>query len=612
MTQVNPYPAANIESKNLEIAGSLVMPIHSHDKDVLLSRLRTSEDRLIELVLYYAEQHNYTKYTSTLKEAWRLSIEKLSQSIVDMLTRSDQIPELGPDEVFHTDPGAQFGVLEAKRHRARGVSLSMFLGLMKYYRQAYIDLLEECSEFDKPNEITLLINRFFDRIELAYCDEWAGSSQEAQIKELSDSNLHLANEKNKYLTLFESLCSPVILCDEHGRVDNYNDAAGRLLLGSNTPGSRYYAEQRNDLVPPALEHELAQVMTENREQLTVEKIYQTPDGERIYDVQIEQMLDVSHKFTGYTLLFSDITERLSWANKLQKVNQKQKQLIGDLNQTREQLVQSEKLAAVGQLASGIAHEINTPIQYIGHNIHFLQDAIKELQRAITVLEQLLVTLENGQTTPQLVAEVRNQLDELEPGYLFDEFPNAINQSLQGVERISTIVSALKFFSGPGSQEKTETDINAAIMSTVHVSTNEWKSHAEITTELDPGLPPIDCVAGEVNQALLNIIINAAEAITDKVLNNRSVEKGKITIRTRQEGGWVVIEVKDTGPGIPDEIKSKVFDPFFTTKEVGKGIGQGLNVVYNTIVTQHRGKIDLQTKLGEGTTFEMRLPVKSLH
>ncbi|MEW8626678.1 MAG: ATP-binding protein [Candidatus Thiodiazotropha sp.] len=583
------------------------MRIEQHDKDVLKEYLRSGEDKLIELILKYAERQHYTKYTPPLKEAWRRSIDGLSQSIIATLEQTDLVPELGPDEDFSADPSTEFGVLEAKRHRARGVKLAMFLGLMKYYRQAYLDLVDEIRGFHQPASIKLLINRFYDRVELAYCNEWACTDSEVQIKELSDSNLHLTNEKNKYLTLFESLSSPVILCDIEGKVDNYNNAAGRLLLGTSTPGSRYYAEQRSDLDPPALQQELARMVVEGNRQLDLEKVYQTPDGEKTYHIQIEQMLDFSHKLSGYTILFNDITERLQWSRQLEQINHKQTLLIEDLNQTRQQLVQSEKMAAVGQLSAGIAHEINTPIQYIGDNTHFLQEACTDLQSLLEGYKTLLAAAKQGQVASGLLSDLEGQLAETEPDYLFEEIPGAINQSLEGVEKIATIVSAMKVFAGPETHEKVETDINLAITSTVNVSTNVWKYHAEIVTELDPQLPTISCIPQELNQALLNIIANAVDAIAAVTGDGEQGGKGRITIRTGVEDDSVLIEVSDTGTGIPEEICSKIFDPFFTTKALGKGIGQGLNVVYHTIVVQHRGTIDVQTEVDEGTTFTIRLP-----
>ncbi len=585
------------------------MRINRHDRDVLIDLLQSSEDRLIELILYYANQEGYTRYTSTLKEAWRLSIEGLSKAIIEVVERSDMVPELSPEEDYANDPATQFGVIEAQRHRGRGVNLSMFLGLMKYYRQSYVDLLTESGGFDYPKSVELLVRRFFDRTELAYCDEWAGTDAEAQIKELSRNNLQLATEKNKYLTLFESLSSPVILCDEDGKVDNYNNAAGRLLLGCDTPGSRYYAEQRNDLEPPGLHHELGKMKHKGLDHWELEKSYTTPEGDRTYGVRIERMLDVSHKFAGYTILFNDISETIQWGAQLAEINREQKQLIEDLNSTRQHLVQSEKMAAIGQLASGVAHEINTPIQYIGENIQFMQEAFGDLIDTTKQHLNLLSAVEGGSVSRDLLAQARSQVEEAELDYLFDEIPVAVKQSLDGVAKVSSIVTAMKDFARPGTNDKVDTDLNGAVVSTLQVSANEWKYHAEIETELDPELPLVPVVPSEINQALLNVIVNAAAAIKECEERTNSRDKGRIKIITRKSGDWVVIEISDSGCGIPREIQSKIFDPFFTTRDVGQGKGQGLTVAYLAIVIKHAGEIALLRSSEEGTVFEIRLPIK---
>jgi signal transduction histidine kinase len=585
------------------------MRINRHDRDVLIDLLSSSEDRLIEFILNYAKKQDYTRYTSTLKEAWRLSIVGLSQALIEVVERSDIVPELSPEEDFSCDSATQFGVKEARRHRARGVNLSMFLGLMKYYRQSYLDLLYESDGFENPGSVDLLIRRFFDRTELAYCEEWAGIDAETQIKGLSRNNLQLANDKNKYLTLFESLSSPVILCDVEGRVDNYNNAAGRLLLDSDIPGSRYYTEQRHDLEPPGLHHELGIMKYKGLDRYELEKRYTTPKGERTYAVRIERMLDVSQKFAGFTILFNDISSTIKWGAQLAEINREQMLLIEELNCTRQYLIQAEKMAAIGQLASGVAHEINTPIQYIGENIQFMGDAFEDLIDTAKAQLKLLSALEGGNIPQAQVAQARSQTEDAELDYLFDEIPVVLRQSMEGVKKVSGIVSAMKDFAQPGKSEKVDTDINKAVMSTLEVSANEWKYHAELETDLDASLPLIPVVPNEINQAILNIIVNAAAAVRDLAQHTASSDKGLIKVVTRQDGDWVVIEISDTGCGIPQEIQSKIFDPFFTTRDVGQGMGQGLTVAYLAIVKKHAGKIVLLNTTDQGTTFEIRLPIK---
>ena len=192
-------------------------------------------------------------------------------------------------------------------------------------------------------------------------------------------------------------------------------------------------------------------------------------------------------------------------------------------------------------------------------------------------------------------------------YLLTDITQAIQQSLQGIERIATIVRAMKEFSHPGNTNKVETDLNHAIKTTVAVARNEWKYVADITFELDPELPRVPCLPGEFNQVVLNLIINAAHAIAD-VVSRGEKKKGTITVSTRQDGDWVEVRVRDTSIGIPEAIRTKIFDPFFTTKEVGKGTGQGLAIVYSVIVDKHQGKIAVETREGHGTTFILRLPL----
>jgi len=192
-------------------------------------------------------------------------------------------------------------------------------------------------------------------------------------------------------------------------------------------------------------------------------------------------------------------------------------------------------------------------------------------------------------------------------YLQEEIPQAIDQSLEGLERIAKIVRSMKEFSHPGMDEKTPIDINQAIETTINVSRNEWKYHADIETDLDPGLPNVSCLPGEINQVLLNLIVNAAHAIVNVV--GESGDKGLIRISTRLDGAWAEIRVSDTGTGIPEEIKQRIFDPFFTTKMVGKGTGQGLAIAYSVVVDKHGGVIDLESEEGKGTTFIISLPLE---
>jgi signal transduction histidine kinase len=199
------------------------------------------------------------------------------------------------------------------------------------------------------------------------------------------------------------------------------------------------------------------------------------------------------------------------------------------------------------------------------------------------------------------------MEQLDVEYLMEEVPKAIQQSLDGIERVAGIVQAMKEFSHPGTEEKTAIDLNRAIQSTITVARNEWKYVAEVVTEFDSCLPMARCLPGEFNQVILNLIINAAQAIAETAQEGDAA-RGTITISTRRDGEWAEIRIGDTGTGIPEAIRSRVFDPFFTTKEVGKGTGQGLAIAHSIVVDKHQGTITFDTETGKGTTFIIRLPL----
>jgi PAS domain S-box-containing protein len=311
-----------------------------------------------------------------------------------------------------------------------------------------------------------------------------------------------------------------------------------------------------------------------------------PDGtEGILGITITPLLDDGGQVAGFVLLASDVTHRKALES---------------------QLRHAQKLESIGQLAAGIAHEINTPTQYVGDNTRFLQDSFTELTAIFHHFKQILAEAAGGPLPTALLEAARTAAEQADLDYLEEEIPLAIAQSLEGIERVSKIVRAMKDFSHPGSTEKVATDLNRAIESTITVSRNEWKYVSEMDTDLEPALPLVPCLPAELNQVILNLITNAAYAIARVVGDDG--KKGTITISTRRDGDWAEIRVADTGTGIPPEVQPKVFDPFFTTKEVGKGTGQGLAISHAVIVDKHGGTIHFETTVGQGTTFVIRLPL----
>lgn len=270
------------------------------------------------------------------------------------------------------------------------------------------------------------------------------------------------------------------------------------------------------------------------------------------------------------------------------------------------LSESRKIAAIGALAAGVAHEINTPTHYIGENLRFLLESFENVEEMLSKYEQLKSAIPgDDRQLASLISDLNETREQIEIDYLSEEIPTAIKQSLEGNQRVADIVQAMKLFTHPGLEEMVPSSINQGIMSTITISRNEWKYIADLATELDPNLPYVTCRPGEINQVILNIIVNAAHAIRGKTQYEK---KGKITVRTLHDEHAVEIRISDNGPGIPPAIRAKVFDPFFTTKEVGEGTGQGLAIAYSVIVEKHRGALTFETSPEQGTTFIIRLPL----
>ncbi|GEM_PF-6807239 len=284
--------------------------------------------------------------------------------------------------------------------------------------------------------------------------------------------------------------------------------------------------------------------------------------------------------------FQDITER--------KLEQEQTLSL------QAQLQQSQKLESIGTLAAGIAHEINTPIQFVSDNASFLGESVNKI---IAVLSRYRHHC-NAHQDSDTYKEMKKLEQEKDIDFLLEEMPKAIEESKQGLSKVSIIVTAMKSFSHVKKTDKQYSDINKAISDTAIITRNEWKYHSELKLQLDEGLPLVMCHIIDIQQVIMNLIINATHAVSEKFA---SKEKGEITIKTFYDDTSVLIQISDNGAGIPEKIKSKVFDQFITTKAVGKGTGQGLSIAYSTIVEVHNGTIRFESTEGKGTTFYITLP-----
>ncbi len=272
-----------------------------------------------------------------------------------------------------------------------------------------------------------------------------------------------------------------------------------------------------------------------------------------------------------------------------------------------ELAQAQRMEAIGQLAAGIAHEINTPTQYIGDNTRFLHNAFQEINPLFNVFHHLLEAAKNHCVTDAMVEEAEASLRGADLDYLTREIPQAIRQSLEGVEHVAHIVGAMKDFSHPNNGQKQAVDLNHLIDGAITICRGEWCCTADLQTDFDPELPLVYCLPTDINRMVMNLVINAAHAVAEA---SRCGDGGKglITVRTRYDHPYVEIRVEDTGVGIPENIRPRVFDMFFTTKEVGQGTGQGLALVHAIVVEKHGGTIRFETEPGRGTTFIVRLPI----
>lgn len=299
-------------------------------------------------------------------------------------------------------------------------------------------------------------------------------------------------------------------------------------------------------------------------------------------------------------------------HELNRERQELEQALADLGKAQVALLQAQKMESIGQLAAGIAHEINTPAQYVSDNLAFVCKAKQVLDHVFDMTFGIVDAARAQGVAPELVAALDAQVKSSKFQYLRKQTPEALQQSLEGVERITKIVGAMKRFSHPSAGEKEPVDLRELVATTITVARNEWKYVAEIETDFADDVPLVPCLRDEIGQVLLNLVVNAAHAIGDTLVPGER-EQGRIRIVLRRAGdSHVDLCVGDDGPGIPEAIRTKVFDPFFTTKPVGKGTGQGLAIAYSTVVEKHQGRIFFEPSADQrGTTFVVRLPLNAV-
>jgi PAS domain S-box-containing protein len=404
--------------------------------------------------------------------------------------------------------------------------------------------------------------------------------------EQHEANHKLASAYAEMELFWSSIPSIIIGIDANGCVTRWNAAAARAFgMNDSSATGRHLADCGIRWLQLDMRVEVSRWLQSGTPYSYENATYEKAGQVRVLGLKVRRMSTHQEGKIGFIITGADITDR---------------------HELEDQLRQAHKLEAVGQLAAGIAHEINTPTQFVSDNATFLKEnwaPIAELLQNCRQFQQS--ELSSASDFGRRFEELWRQSD---LNYLLAEVPRAIDQCLDGLGRIAKIVRAMKEFSHPGSDEKTPVDINHAIETTVAVSRNEWKYFADVDLHLDNALPLVPCLHGEFNQAILNLIVNAAQAIAGG--GDSTGGKGKITIATRCLSDSAEISVADTGTGIPEAIRSRIFEPFFTTKPVGKGTGQGLSLVHATIVKRLKGQLWFDSEVGRGTTFFIRLPLES--
>lgn len=426
--------------------------------------------------------------------------------------------------------------------------------------------------------------------------------QRRLAEELKVSEGKLRANQTRLNSIMNSVLDAVISIDSDGTIHTYNRAAERIFgfsvtetIGRNISMlmPEPHRSQHDGYIRRYLEELKSSAIGVLREMEGQRK-----DGSSFpMELAISEMdLDEAQMFVG---ICRDISRRRERESEKMALEQ--------------ELRQSQKMESLGTLAGGIAHEINTPVQYVGDNVRFLQDAYGDLAGLLEAYAVLLGEAEGVEPLSEVVQKVKAAAEEADVDYLLEEIPVSSAQTLEGVGRISEIVRAIKEFSHPDAKEKSAIDLNHAIGTTITVTRNQWKYCAELVEDFDESLPLVPCLPGEFNQVVLNLIVNAAHAIEDhgKALGESDGYTGTITVSTKRCDPWVEIRIGDSGTGIAKENQDRIFDPFFTTKEPGRGTGQGLAIAHNIITKKHGGNLSLESELGKGTTFILRLPLEDI-
>ncbi|CAM2010674.1 ATP-binding protein [Acanthopleuribacter pedis] len=407
------------------------------------------------------------------------------------------------------------------------------------------------------------------------------------IREREEAERRIHEEKERLRVTLACIGDGVIATDTEGNIQLINEVGARLTGRTIEDATGRPLEE----VLTLLDAQTHNPHQPNHEDSGSERIFpvllvSTDGTEHMVAERTTPILDAAGEILGFVLVIRDITSQ---------------------EKARSRMAQSQKMESIGQLAAGIAHEINSPMQFVGDNNEFLTEAFTDYHKLFEELRQLIDQVNFGETKADQARQLMKAVEkELDIAYLEDEIPKALRQSREGIDRVSQLVRAMKAFSHPDRGNKTMSDLNEAIRNTITISHNEWKYVADLEAELGESVGLVHCQISLINQAVLNLLVNAGQAIGEQVKSGR-FKKGLIKVSTERRKSGILIQIEDNGGGIPPSIRHRIFDPFFTTKEIGTGSGQGLAITHDIIVNKHRGKIEVDSKAGEGTVFSIALP-----
>ena len=463
-----------------------------------------------------------------------------------------------------------------------------------YSDSTWTDISQRLGHSDR----LLILKKPFDNVEVLQLAvaliekrrlvEAASRRQEELENIVRERTLHLNEARRESERILNSIDSLMIQLDCQQVVQRWNHAAGRIFDIS---------------MDQAVECSFLDLPIEWDDFSTIQSLICSETQESTARVQVVFM-DQDNKARVVGLSSYPIFEDNEFKGRLILGTELTKQ-----NQIEHQLNQAQKLESVGQLAAGVAHEINTPMQYVGDNLQYVNTKFQKYVGFYELATELVEAAEQADFETSLVEKIREYQKKQKLEKLSVQIPEALTDSIDGVGHVSRIVRAMKELSHPGGDEKSAVDINKSLDTTITVSTNEWKYVADVKTDFQPELDMVEGLPGELKQVFLNLIVNAAHAISDQT-DGGNEGRGTISISTRQVDDHVLIQIQDTGGGIPENVRKRVFDPFFTTKGIGKGTGQGLAIAHSVIVQKHGGRIAFDVEEGVGTTFNIEIPFKA--